>query len=194
MSPDARAAAVLPVVAALVCAVADEDEAEIARILTEVTDWPALAVVLAGNVDDSRPLTLEVESFREEDRIGRIVAKTAAVTRIDADLILSRAQDRPTAAARAVAMYAAHLAGISYSATGRAFKRDHTTAIAAVSRVSADAVLRDLATRIASDCGITRPADEPDRSTDRRTHHCGCGARTKNPDGICGRCKEAHAA
>ena len=194
MSPDDRAQAAIPVAAALVCAVADEDDAEVARILDTVTDWHALAVVLAGNVDDSRPLTLEVQSFREADRIGRIIAKTASVTLIDADRILSPARDRPTAAARAVAMYVAHRAGITYSASGRVFGRDHTTAMAAVARVGADPRLRGLADRIATDCGITRPTDDPDRSADRRTHRCACGARTKHPTGVCPTCQEDNAA
>jgi len=195
MNPDERAEAVLADAAALVCAVADQDQAEVARILTTITDWPALAVVLAGQVDDSRPLTLEVQAFRAEDRAARIIAKTAAVTRIPADLITSPARDRNTAAARAVAMYVCHLAGITYAASGRAFNRDHTTAMYAVARVGEDARLRELGQQIATDCGIQwRPVDEPDRSADRRFLTCACGTRTKHTTGVCPRCQEAAAA
>ena len=85
-------------------------------------------------------------------------------------------------------MYTAHRAGLTYSSIGRAFGRDHTTAIYAATRVGETPRLRALADQVCDQAGITRPADEPDQAEHRRTHHCACGARTRNPDGICRAC------
>jgi hypothetical protein len=113
------------------------------------------------------------------------------MTGISADLMLSERRDRIITDARAIAMYACHRAGLTYSAIGRAFGRDHTTAMYAVTRVGETARLRGIANQVLEQVGITRPADEPDRSEHHRTHRCGCGARTKNPAGVCQRCAPA---
>lgn len=193
MSPDERAAAVFATAAALVCAVADEDPAEVASVLAGVTDWPALAVVLAGNVDDRQPLGLQIRSLSDEATGLRIIDATAAATGIGSHLILSDRRDRIITDARAIAMYACHHAGLTYSAIGRLFGRDHTTAMYAVTRIGENQRLRALANQVITHAGITRPADDTDQPEHQRTNRCACGARTRNPDGICRKCQDVAA-
>lgn len=193
MTTDDRAAATLPLAAALVCAVADEDQDEIARILADVTDWAALAIVLAGNVDDTRPMTLVVGAASGRNLAETVIAVTAELTGIGPDLIVSERRSQIVIDARHIAMYACWLAGMSYMAIGRAFEKDHATAINAVARVGARPALRAAAHQVAAAVGITRPGDEPDQPGDRRKPtevKCpGCGTRTRRAVGICNACE-----
>jgi hypothetical protein len=195
-NPDERANDVLPQAAALVCAVADEDRDEIARILADVCDWPALAVVLAANIDDTVPI--RASSPEKRPLADRIIVAVSRLSGVPAFQIRSDMRDRHIASARSAAMYACHYAGLSYAAIGRAFERDHTTAMYAVARVGEDAKLRELATEAAAACGVTRPADEPDRDEHRRQPRevkCSvCGNRTRRAVGMCTTCENAAAA
>ncbi|UUW88365.1 helix-turn-helix domain-containing protein [Pimelobacter simplex] len=149
MSPDERAAEALPTAAALVCAVADRDQAEVHRILGQVDDWPALAVVLAGHVSPDSALGL----------VGQLSPETKAVTILRAAAIQfgttiaairSDSRQRAVLDARAVAMAAMRYAGLSSSFVGRQTNRDHSTVLHAAGRVGENPVLRKAALTMAA--------------------------------------------
>lgn len=155
MSPEQRAEAIYPAAAALICAVADRDRAEIDRILLDPDlDWRALCVVLAGHVSEDTkfgeeaPLTLR----RQVQVVLQLAAEAFDTT---PDAIRSTSRYRNTLDARAVAMTALRWAGHSASWIGRELDRDHTTVAHAVGRVGEDPRLRAIAQRIAVRIGAT---------------------------------------
>lgn len=153
---DARAQAVMPVAAALVCAVADGDAESIEEILNGNTlDWQALAVVLAGNIDIDSPLAKLARVPPSPDAVVDHCLVSAAVAfGVTSDAILSADRHRPVLDARAVAMAACRLAGLSSTFIGHRFSRDHSTVLHAASRVGESPRLRRITNRIASPLGI----------------------------------------
>lgn len=153
---DARAEAIVPTAAALVCAVADADADTIEEILlTNGLDWQALAVVLAGNIDVDSPLAKVARVPPSPDAIvNHCVVAAAVAFGVTSDAILSTDRHRPVLDARAVAMAACRLAGLSSTFIGHRFSRDHSTVLHAAGRVGENARLRRITNRIASPLGI----------------------------------------
>ena len=161
MSPDERAIATLPAAAALVCAVADHDPDEVAKVLAGVTDWQALAVVLAGHVPPDSPLGV-VATLSPEQKANAILRETAIRFGLTTAQIRSQDRHREVVDARACAMAAMRYAGLSTPFIGRQVERDHTTVLHAAGRVGENAHLRAIALSMAGRVGGARPADEPD--------------------------------
>lgn len=161
-TPDVRAKAALPAAAALVCAVADHDPDEVARILADVTDWQALVVVLAGHVPTDTALTGSGHLGPEAVAL-RILTDTAR--RFDTTIGKLRSTDRHrhVTDARAVAMAAMRYAGLTSVFTGQQVCRDHTTVLHAATRVGESAHLRQVALDIAQ-LNADRPAELGDEA------------------------------
>lgn len=151
-SPD-RAEAALPVAAALVCAVVDNDQDEVARILDGVTDWHALVVVLAGHVPDDSPISIVTEATAEQ-KAAVIVRATARRFRVSVARIQSRDRTREALDARAVAMAAMRYAGLSSPFIGRYLDRDHSTVLYSATRVGETPRLHRAAIAVADLVGI----------------------------------------
>lgn len=145
---DLRAKAALPAAAALVCAVADNDADEVADILAGVTDWQALAVILAGHVPVDTPLTGAGQLGPEATAL-RILAATAHRFDTTVGRLRSTDRHRHVTDARAVAMAAMRYAGLTSVFIGQQLNRDHSTVLYAASRVGESARLREAAIDIA---------------------------------------------
>ena len=154
MSPDDRASAAIPTAAALVCAVADHDPEEVARVLAEVTDWHALAVVLAGHVPADSAILGPTGPLTHDDIAQVLLEETARRFRITVDQIRSADRRREVTDARAVAMAAMRYAGLTSVFIGRVVDKDHTTVLYAASRVGENARLRRVATDLAAHVGV----------------------------------------
>jgi hypothetical protein len=154
MSPDERAAAAIPTAAALVCAVADHDPDEVARLLGEVTDWHALAVVLAGHVPADSAILGPTGPLTHDDIAQVLLEETARRFRITVEQIRSTDRRREVVDARAVAMAAMRYAGLSSPYIGKVMDRDHSTVLHAAGRVGETARLRRIAVDIAALTGV----------------------------------------
>lgn len=154
MSPDDRAAAVIPTAAALVCAVADHEPDEVARVLAEVTDWHALAVVLAGHVPADSAILGPAGPLTHDDIAKVLLEETARRFRITVDQIRSTDRRREVVDARAVAMAAMRYAGLTSVFIGHVVRKDHSTVLYAASRVGENARLRRVAVDLAALVGV----------------------------------------
>ena len=150
MSPNERADRVLPAAAALICAVADYDPDEVAKILAKVTDWHALAVVLAAHVPADAVLAAARPDLTHDALAEQILTETATRFRVTVEQIVSAARHREVTDARAVAMAAMRQIGLSSVFIGRVVNKDHTTVLYAASRVGENARLRKVANEIAA--------------------------------------------
>lgn len=148
MSPDERAVAALPDAAALVCAVADHDANEVARVLAGITDWHALAIVLAGHVPANSSLKV-VGTLTPEAKAITILRAAAVQFGTTIAVIRSESRQRVDLDARAVAMAAMRYAGLSSTFIGRQTKRDHSTVLYAAARVGENERLRKVALSLA---------------------------------------------
>lgn len=139
----------LPQAADLIEAVAAEDQAAVAEILTGLnrTELYALTIVLAGQ---QLPATTETEQM---DKAIQLAANAFGCT---TGVVLSASRRREALDARATAAYVGHLLGINYTRIGREIGRDHSTVISACSRVGETPRLRGLAHRIAEQLGWDR--------------------------------------
>lgn len=154
MSPDERAVAALPDAAALVCAVADHDQAEVARVLAGITDWTAVAVVLAGHVPADSSLTF-VGHLTPEAKALTILRAAAVRFGTTIAAIRSESRERVDLDARAVAQAAMRYAGLSSTFIGRQTCRDHSTVLYAAGRVGENPRLRGIALSFADLVGRT---------------------------------------
>lgn len=151
--------ATIPVAVALATAVADYDADAVSNILTilDRQQLYTLAVLLAAHVDLDRPITLDLPDAVTPGRlVTRAVAVAAEMFRVTPDDVLSESRHRPSLDARAVAMAALRLCGMSSPQVGAAFHRDHSTVLHAAGRVGADRRLHALAKRVALQCGWKR--------------------------------------
>lgn len=157
------AEAILPTALALVAAVADWDAPEVTRLTANLDrgQMHALAVVLAAHVDLDRPITTDLPApLTPNDLCARAIHIAAELYGVDADLITSHDRSRPALDARAVAMYATRLCGLSSPFIGARFNRDHSTVLHACGRVGETPRLRRAATRVAMQCGWSRDDQE----------------------------------
>lgn len=154
--------AMLPTAAALAVAVADYDPGAVADVLDPLSrrDLYALAIALAANVDLDTPMTTDPAALTPSDVATRAIGIAAELFLTDRMTILSASRARNASDARAVAMYACRLAGLSSPYIGARFNRDHTTVLYACGRVGENARLRGIGQRIASQCGWARGIDE----------------------------------
>ena len=146
MTPDERAAATLPDVAALICAVHDHDADQVADILAKVTDWQAMAVVLASLV----PTDVPMPAVATPELVAATILQATAIrfcTTVDA--IRSPRRDRATIDARATAQAAMRYAGLTSTFIGQQTCRDHSTVLHAASRIGENARLRAVALELA---------------------------------------------
>ena len=150
--------AMLPSVAALAVAVAERDKAAVAAILTPLDTHGlyALAITLAANVDLDRPLSSDPAELNPDTIAGRAINVAASIFGTEPMAVVSHSRNRCDLDARAVAMYACRLAGLSSPQTGLRFNRDHTTVLYAWGRVGENGRLRRIAERVAAQCGWTR--------------------------------------
>lgn len=158
-----EAEAMLPAAAALAVAVADYDAAAVADVLKplEHRELHALCIALAANVDLDAPLTADIAELTPRDIATRAINIAAELFYTESDAILARTRDRRNVSdARAVAMYACRLVGLSSTYTGRQFNRDHSTVLYSCTRVGEDPRLRGIGKRIAAQCGWARGAIE----------------------------------
>jgi hypothetical protein len=162
MTPDERAVAALPDAAALVCAVADHDPDEVARVLKGITDWEALAVILAGHVPANSSLKI-VGTLTPEAKALTILRAAAVQFGTTIADIRSESRQRVDLDARAVAMAAMRYAGLSSTFIGRQTCRDHSTVLYAASRVGENERLRNVALSLAELVG-ERPAELGDEA------------------------------
>lgn len=139
----------MPIAAALIEAVDNEDPAAVADVLTglDTTTLHALTVVLAARCVPDTP---------EAEKVTQAVHRAAGALGTTASIVLSTSRQREAIDARGVACYVGYLLGMNYSAIGREIGRDHSTVMAAVSRVGQTPRLRKLATRIAENLGWDR--------------------------------------
>jgi chromosomal replication initiation ATPase DnaA len=141
-----------PDAAALVEAVAAEDSAAIAEILTTL-DTPALYALAIVLADHAAPESTEGETLRNAVAIAaRSFGTTVAV-------VLGSSRTREAVDARAVVAYVGWLLGISYSRVGREIGRDHSTVMHAVGRVGETPRLRTIAHGIAERLGWDREVE-----------------------------------
>lgn len=138
-----------PNAAALIEAVADEDPAAVAEVLTTLDrqNLYALAIVLAGQV---MPATTEDEKMRQA------VTHAAHAFGITTTELLSLSRAREVIDARASAAYVGKLLGLSSVAVGRHIGRDHSTVLHAWGRVGETPRLRGISRRIAEQLGWNR--------------------------------------
>lgn len=153
MRPDERAERAMPLAADLVGAVTAADRDQVAAVLTRVTDWQALAVVLAAHVPSSVLAGLRAE-LDDESTAGLILNETADRFRVPVHRILSADRHRDVLDARAVAMAAMRYAGLSSPYIGKVMDRDHSTVLHAAGRVGETARLRRIAVDIAALTGV----------------------------------------
>lgn len=161
MSADDRAEAVVPTAAALVCAVADRDRNEIERLLADDVDWRALCVLLAASVDPTSRLARAARIPMSPDQtVEHIVTAAAAAFMVTPELILGTERRRDVLDARAVAMAACRLVGLSSPFIGSRFGKDHSTVLYAAGKVGESARLRRITNRIVVPLGVQLAGDE----------------------------------
>lgn len=150
--------AMLPSAAALAVAVADHDSTEVAAVLAPMSteDLHALTIALAANIDLNKPLTTDMPPRTYPNIVQPAISLAAQTFATDVVTIMSSSRRRNVSDARAVAMYVCRLAGLSSTATGIHFSRDHSTVLHAWGRVGESNRLRTIANRVAIQCGWTR--------------------------------------
>lgn len=153
MTPDDRAEQALPLAVDLVGAVTAADRDQVAAVLAQVTDWQALAVVLAAHIPSSVLAGLKAE-LDHDTTAGLILNETADRFRVPVHRILSADRHRDVLDARAVAMAAMRYAGLSSPYIGKVMDRDHSTVLHAAGRVGETARLRRIAVDIAALTGV----------------------------------------
>lgn len=154
--------AMLPAAAELAVAVADYDPDAVAAVLTPLStaDLHALAIALAANIDLERPIRCEPSERTQTDDLAAASVRIAArMFGTDPMLILSTSKRRHVTDARAAAMYACKLLGMSSPAIGARFNRDHSTVVYAWARVGETERLRNAGQQIALQCGWTRESE-----------------------------------
>lgn len=146
--------------AALVCGVADRDETAIRCTLRALSKQQLrdLAVWLARHVDPDVPFTPRVVGPEAATRDCIDLAATRYGT--TPEILRGLSRHREHIDPRHVAAYAARLCGASYPIIGRALNRDHSTIMAAVSRVGENARLRAVGKQIADAVGRHDIEDE----------------------------------
>lgn len=130
----------------LIEAVARRNPDAVAAVLNPLdrADLEAVAIILADFVDP------------EETLVNGALVFAARAFHVTQDDLLSPSRRRECIDARAVACYSARLLGFSYPRIGKAIERDHTTVMAACSRVGETPRLRGIAQRIAEQLGWDR--------------------------------------
>lgn len=152
MNPDQRADEAVAPAAALVCAVADRDRDEIARVLSTITDWRALVVVLAAHVSPDSHLGPNPIPVTPEAIANVVLDEVTARWGVTIPDLASTSRRRDILDARAVAMAAMRYAGLTSVYIGQRLSKDHSTVLHAAGRVGEDSRLRRVAVDIA---GIT---------------------------------------
>lgn len=161
MNADDRAEAIVPTAAALVCAIADRDRPEIDKLLHDDVDWRALCVLLAASVDPRSRLAQVARVPMSPDAIvDHIVTAAAATFMVAPEAILGADRHRHILDARAVAMAACRLAGLTSPFIGHRFGKDHSTVLHAAGKVGEDARLRRITNRIVTPLGIQLAGDQ----------------------------------
>lgn len=158
MSQD-RATAITPTAAALVCAVSDRDAREVRDLLVPLShdDLFALAVVLAGAVPDDTVLT---GALSDEGKVFVAIQSAAQAFDTTRERILSTDRRRNVTDARAVAIAALRLVGLTSIYIGEHFNRDHSTVLHAAGRVGENRRLRRIAKEIANEIGNIHVIEE----------------------------------
>lgn len=144
--------AVLPNAATLIRAVTTHNKAAVAQALASLTDraqLEALAVLLAANVSPDSDLGTYAEPLTDFQVADAVLRETCVRFRVRARDVLSTSRRHEHSEARAVAMAACRLAGLSCTYIGRFFKRDHTTVLHAATRVGENRRLQSIAMQIA---------------------------------------------
>lgn len=157
------AEAILPTALALALAVAEYDSVAVTAVLKPLThdQMHALTIVLAAHVNLDLPMTATLpQPITPEAIIDRAVNLAAAMFGTDTAAILSRSKHRHVLDARAVAMAACRLLGLSSPYVGAAFERDHSTVLYACGRVGETPRLHRLSLRVASQLGWDRNGED----------------------------------
>lgn len=121
-------------------------------------DLRKLVVRLAGHVDPDRPFIIPDPTSgpqHTEKAVHACVIHAATRWGLTPGEIVSTSRRREFIDARHVAAAAARFCGASFPQIGHVLRRDHTTAMNAVTRVGEDARLRRIALDIAKTVGRT---------------------------------------
>lgn len=171
----------------------DRDHTTVMHAVNRVADRPRLAAAAAQITDrivtaqqqsatpQRAPLRLVTNSepqaprptavgAADESRLGRVSAAIEAAARTfgtTPEALRGPDRDRPVAEARAVAMTAARMTGMSLPKIAAEFDRHHTAVLQAVRRVEQIPPMRELAERIARDL----PRDEATPTEQARARH-----------------------
>lgn len=139
--------------AGLICAVHDDDQPEIDRVLDQLDDYGRrqLTLYLARCIDPERPLGDLVPADTYVGTVGRIVGIVERRTFVTGSEIYGRRKYREVAAARQVVCWVAAACGMSSVQIGRAIDRDHATVLHAMKRVSGDRGLLEFAESVLSE-------------------------------------------
>lgn len=154
--------AMIPSAAALAVAVADYDAEAVAAVFTgmSTTNLHALAIVLAANIDLDRPIRAEPAERDVSDNLtATSIRVAAAMFDTEPMTILALNRQRNVVDARSTAMYACKLLGMSSTAIGARFNRDHSTVVYAWGRVGESSRLRTAGQQIAIQCGWRRESE-----------------------------------
>lgn len=151
MTPPAKELA-----AAFVTAVHDNDTESCHRILLEASrdDLYALAVVLAASVRLDDPLMAHWKPNLVP--VSEIVYVTCMVTGCDLADFNGDRKFPEYVRARQIAAWVGAMAGYTYAELGRQMKRDHTTVMNSVDRVTRDPELHRYAVQVVEKLGADR--------------------------------------
>ena len=152
-----------PAATALVAAVADHDPDRVGRILHAMSrqNLYAMAVILAANVAPEAPLGRKAGlPIAPETMCDLAIGLASGLFDTTPDAVLGLSRARNVLDARASAMAACRLVGLSSTFVGDHFDRDHTTVLHAAGRVGEDARLRRIANSIARQVGDRSLFDE----------------------------------
>lgn len=154
---DERVTETIPTACDLVCAVGDRDHQRIHEILTSsnTEELYALAIVLAAMVPDDTNIDvllarngLEIVPTAGQRTVREAANITARYLDISPHAIFTRSRERKVLDARQVVCWVAADAGFSYSEIGRHIKRDHSSVMHAVSKVTQTPHLYAVANRV----------------------------------------------
>ena len=154
---DDRVTDTVPTACDLVCAVGDRDQQRIHDILTgsDTKELYALAIVLAAMVPDDTNVDvllarngLEVVPTAGQRTVREAADIAARYMDVSPHAIFTKSRERPVTDARQVVCWVAADAGFSYSEIGRHIKRDHTSVMHAVSKVTRTPRLYAVANRV----------------------------------------------
>lgn len=124
--------------ARLVCGVADHNPAETHKVLLKAShdDLMRIAVLLAASVDPKRPLYAASDETTESACVARIVSIVTARMGVTPIEVYSRKRDVAVAEARQVVCWVASAEGMTSVAIGRTLRRDHSTVLHSIDRVT----------------------------------------------------------